>query len=149
MSCQFTVLFRAAGVGDSSSITALISPTTRGLREAMKAEGESEHMSRLSVSSRDVQTEATGTGLMLKKKMTETLICLTCCRKVNCPVYLFLRYRVQSPSGGGEEEDQGATEPDSEPRRRGGERGVSYSCISFQTHTNAHTFSMTGLCVSL
>lgn len=62
------MLFRAAGVGDSSSITALISPTTRGLREAMKAEGESEHMSRLSVSSRDVQTEATGTGLMLRKK---------------------------------------------------------------------------------
>ncbi|XP_044044328.1 protein downstream neighbor of son homolog isoform X1 [Siniperca chuatsi] len=38
-SYQFTVLFRAAGVGGSSSITALISPTTRGLREAMKAEG--------------------------------------------------------------------------------------------------------------
>uniref|UniRef100_A0A3Q0SSS3 DNA replication fork stabilization factor DONSON n=1 Tax=Amphilophus citrinellus TaxID=61819 RepID=A0A3Q0SSS3_AMPCI len=37
-SYQFTVLFRAAGLG-SSSITALISPTTRGLREAMKAEG--------------------------------------------------------------------------------------------------------------
>lgn len=39
--CQFTVLFRAAGLGGSSSITAFISPTTRGLREAMKAEGES------------------------------------------------------------------------------------------------------------
>ncbi|XP_059184139.1 protein downstream neighbor of son homolog [Centropristis striata] len=38
-SYQFTVLFRAAGLGGSSSITALISPTTRGLREAMKAEG--------------------------------------------------------------------------------------------------------------
>ncbi|KAK5847706.1 hypothetical protein PBY51_016814 [Eleginops maclovinus] len=38
-SYQFTVLFRAAGVGGSSSITALISPTTRGLRESMKAEG--------------------------------------------------------------------------------------------------------------
>uniref|UniRef100_A0A3Q4H5D8 DNA replication fork stabilization factor DONSON n=1 Tax=Neolamprologus brichardi TaxID=32507 RepID=A0A3Q4H5D8_NEOBR len=39
-SYQFTVLFRAAGLGGSSSITAFISPTTRGLREAMKAEGE-------------------------------------------------------------------------------------------------------------
>ncbi|KAL3045747.1 hypothetical protein OYC64_013911 [Pagothenia borchgrevinki] len=38
-SYQFSVLFRAAGVGGSGSITALISPTTRGLRESMKAEG--------------------------------------------------------------------------------------------------------------
>uniref|UniRef100_G3PRB3 Downstream neighbor of SON n=1 Tax=Gasterosteus aculeatus aculeatus TaxID=481459 RepID=G3PRB3_GASAC len=38
-SYQFTVLFRAAGLGGSSSITAAISPTTRGLREAMKADG--------------------------------------------------------------------------------------------------------------
>ncbi|XP_045904624.1 protein downstream neighbor of son homolog [Micropterus dolomieu] len=38
-SYQFTVLFRAAGLGGSSSITAFISPTTRGFREAMKAEG--------------------------------------------------------------------------------------------------------------
>uniref|UniRef100_A0A3B4XLF0 DNA replication fork stabilization factor DONSON n=1 Tax=Seriola lalandi dorsalis TaxID=1841481 RepID=A0A3B4XLF0_SERLL len=38
-SYQFTVLFRAAGLGGSTTITALISPTTRGLREAMKAEG--------------------------------------------------------------------------------------------------------------
>ncbi|XP_026219362.1 protein downstream neighbor of son homolog [Anabas testudineus] len=38
-SYQFTVLFRAAGLSGCSSITALISPTTRGLREAMKAEG--------------------------------------------------------------------------------------------------------------
>ncbi|KAM8721800.1 protein downstream neighbor of son homolog isoform 2-T2 [Acanthopagrus schlegelii] len=38
-SYQFTVLFRATGLGGSSSISALISPTTRGLREAMKAEG--------------------------------------------------------------------------------------------------------------
>lgn len=36
---QFTVLFRAAGLSGSGSISALISPTTRGLREAMKAEG--------------------------------------------------------------------------------------------------------------
>uniref|UniRef100_G1KD20 DNA replication fork stabilization factor DONSON n=2 Tax=Anolis carolinensis TaxID=28377 RepID=G1KD20_ANOCA len=36
---QFTVLFRAAGLGGSDVITALISPTTRGLREAMKSEG--------------------------------------------------------------------------------------------------------------
>ncbi|XP_033833279.1 protein downstream neighbor of son homolog [Periophthalmus magnuspinnatus] len=38
-SYQFTVLFKAAGLSGSNSITALISPTTRGLREAMKAEG--------------------------------------------------------------------------------------------------------------
>lgn len=36
---QFTVLFRAAGLAGSGSISAFISPTTRGLREAMKAEG--------------------------------------------------------------------------------------------------------------
>ncbi|KAM9820869.1 protein downstream neighbor of Son [Neosynchiropus ocellatus] len=38
-SYQFTVLFRAAGLNGSDCISALISPTTRGLREAMKAEG--------------------------------------------------------------------------------------------------------------
>nr|XP_028582916.1 protein downstream neighbor of Son [Podarcis muralis] len=36
---QFTVLFRAAGLAGSDVITALISPTTRGLREAMRNEG--------------------------------------------------------------------------------------------------------------
>ncbi|XP_006886809.1 PREDICTED: protein downstream neighbor of Son [Elephantulus edwardii] len=36
---QFTVLFRAAGFAGSDVITAFISPTTRGLREAMKNEG--------------------------------------------------------------------------------------------------------------
>jgi hypothetical protein len=36
---QFTILFRAAGLAGSDVITALISPTTRGLREAMKNEG--------------------------------------------------------------------------------------------------------------
>ncbi|XP_040836704.1 protein downstream neighbor of Son [Ochotona curzoniae] len=36
---QFTVLFRAAGLAGNDAITALISPTTRGLREAMKNEG--------------------------------------------------------------------------------------------------------------
>lgn len=38
-SYQFTVLFRAAGLSGSGSISAFMSPTTRGLREAMKAEG--------------------------------------------------------------------------------------------------------------
>ncbi|CAL1598253.1 unnamed protein product [Knipowitschia caucasica] len=38
-SYQFTVLFKAAGLCESKSITAQISPTTRGLREALKAEG--------------------------------------------------------------------------------------------------------------
>ncbi|XP_060689729.1 protein downstream neighbor of son homolog isoform X1 [Hemiscyllium ocellatum] len=36
---QFTVLFRAPGVAGSGVLTAVISPTTRGLREAMKNEG--------------------------------------------------------------------------------------------------------------
>ncbi|NXS44389.1 DONS protein, partial [Balaeniceps rex] len=36
---QFTVLFRAAGLAGSDVITAVISPTTRGLREAMRNEG--------------------------------------------------------------------------------------------------------------
>ncbi|KAF0880047.1 DONS protein, partial [Crocuta crocuta] len=36
---QFTILFRAAGLAGSDVITALISPTTRGIREAMKNEG--------------------------------------------------------------------------------------------------------------
>ncbi|KAG7463627.1 hypothetical protein MATL_G00178640 [Megalops atlanticus] len=38
-SYQFTVLFRAAGLSGSKGITAVLSPTTRGLREAMRAEG--------------------------------------------------------------------------------------------------------------
>ncbi|XP_061215069.1 protein downstream neighbor of Son isoform X1 [Neopsephotus bourkii] len=36
---QFTVLFRAAGLAGSDVITAVISPTTRGLRKAMRNEG--------------------------------------------------------------------------------------------------------------
>ncbi|XP_078264899.1 protein downstream neighbor of Son [Rhinoraja longicauda] len=36
---QFTVLFRAAGIAGSDVPTAVISPTTRGFREAMKDEG--------------------------------------------------------------------------------------------------------------
>jgi len=38
-SYQFTVLFRASGLSGTQGLTALLSPTTRGLREAMKAEG--------------------------------------------------------------------------------------------------------------
>ncbi|XP_066517280.1 protein downstream neighbor of son homolog [Hoplias malabaricus] len=38
-SYQFTVLFRAAGLSGAKGMTALLSPTTRGLREAMKADG--------------------------------------------------------------------------------------------------------------
>ncbi|NWI54498.1 DONS protein, partial [Calyptomena viridis] len=37
---QLTVLFRAAGLGGSAVPTALIAPTTRGLREALRAEGK-------------------------------------------------------------------------------------------------------------
>ncbi|KAL1022149.1 hypothetical protein UPYG_G00022790 [Umbra pygmaea] len=38
-SYQFTALFRAAGLAGNSHITALLTPTTRGLREALKADG--------------------------------------------------------------------------------------------------------------
>ncbi|KAJ6662415.1 hypothetical protein lerEdw1_011828 [Lerista edwardsae] len=41
---QFTVLFRAAGLAGSDVITALVTPTTRGLREAMKNEGIEFHL---------------------------------------------------------------------------------------------------------
>lgn len=37
---QFTALFRTAGLAGSDRITAIISPTTHGLREAMKTEGK-------------------------------------------------------------------------------------------------------------
>uniref|UniRef100_A0A4W5KEU5 DNA replication fork stabilization factor DONSON n=1 Tax=Hucho hucho TaxID=62062 RepID=A0A4W5KEU5_9TELE len=37
-SYQFTALFRASGLAGNSRITALLTPTTRGLREAMKAD---------------------------------------------------------------------------------------------------------------
>uniref|UniRef100_A0A8C5MTY4 DNA replication fork stabilization factor DONSON n=1 Tax=Leptobrachium leishanense TaxID=445787 RepID=A0A8C5MTY4_9ANUR len=43
--CQFTVLFRVAGLAGSDVITAVMSPSTRGLREAMKSEGELLHSS--------------------------------------------------------------------------------------------------------
>ncbi|XP_048834994.1 protein downstream neighbor of son homolog isoform X2 [Brienomyrus brachyistius] len=36
---QFTVLFRAAGMSGTDGITAVLSPSTLGLREAMRAEG--------------------------------------------------------------------------------------------------------------
>ncbi|EPQ04280.1 Protein downstream neighbor of Son [Myotis brandtii] len=36
---QFTILFRASGLAGNDVITALMSPTTRGIREAMKNEG--------------------------------------------------------------------------------------------------------------
>ena len=36
---QFSVLFRAAGVAGEDDSHALITPTTRGIREAMKKEG--------------------------------------------------------------------------------------------------------------
>ncbi|NXU11601.1 DONS protein, partial [Pardalotus punctatus] len=39
-SAQFSVLFRAAGLAGSDVPTAAIVPTTRGLREAMRSEGE-------------------------------------------------------------------------------------------------------------
>ncbi|XP_013421778.1 protein downstream neighbor of son homolog [Lingula anatina] len=36
---QFSVLFRAAGIGGSTDMDAILTPSTRGLREAMQAEG--------------------------------------------------------------------------------------------------------------
>ncbi|NXP27037.1 DONS protein, partial [Scytalopus superciliaris] len=39
-SSQFTVLFRAAGLAGSETLTAAIAPTTRGFREALRSEGK-------------------------------------------------------------------------------------------------------------
>nr|XP_033803284.1 protein downstream neighbor of Son isoform X2 [Geotrypetes seraphini] len=36
---QFTILFRAPGIAESDIVTAVMSPTTRGLRESMRKEG--------------------------------------------------------------------------------------------------------------
>uniref|UniRef100_A0A8D0L943 DNA replication fork stabilization factor DONSON n=1 Tax=Sphenodon punctatus TaxID=8508 RepID=A0A8D0L943_SPHPU len=66
---QFTVLFRAAGLADSDVITAVISPTTRGLREAMKNEGiefslpfveESRNRKRIGVEEQGVSSDDEG-----------------------------------------------------------------------------------------
>lgn len=37
---QFTVLFRAAGIGGVPEIHALLTPTTRGLRDVLQREGD-------------------------------------------------------------------------------------------------------------
>lgn len=63
-SYQFTTMFRASGLGGSSTITAFLSPTTRGLREAMKAEGIEFTMPLLEERRRSrEQTGSTGTTL--------------------------------------------------------------------------------------
>ena len=49
-------------------------------------------------------------------------------------VYLF-RYRVQSPSSGGGEEEQGPTAPNSSPRRRGAAQGESRRVSVFSFHS--------------
>lgn len=58
---QFTVLFRAAGLAGSDAVTALISPTTRGLREAMKNEGIEFSLPLIKENGR--KKEASGTSL--------------------------------------------------------------------------------------
>ncbi|KAI4591326.1 hypothetical protein MJG53_020335 [Ovis ammon polii x Ovis aries] len=50
---QFTILFRAAGLAGDDVITALISPTTRGIREAMKNEGKTIPLKEQAVSDED------------------------------------------------------------------------------------------------
>lgn len=37
---QFTVLFRAAGVGGKTSLHAIMTPTSRGIRESLRKEGK-------------------------------------------------------------------------------------------------------------
>ncbi|KAG8518551.1 Protein downstream neighbor of Son, partial [Galemys pyrenaicus] len=59
---QFTVLFRAAGLAGNDAITALISPTTRGIREAMKNEGIEFSMPLLNKNGRK-KKKASGTSL--------------------------------------------------------------------------------------
>ncbi|XP_052015103.1 protein downstream neighbor of Son isoform X2 [Apodemus sylvaticus] len=59
-SYQFTVLFRAAGLAGNSVITALISPTTRGLREAMRNEEESGHKKKVREPSLEYEEEQAG-----------------------------------------------------------------------------------------
>uniref|UniRef100_A0A8B9QUX2 Downstream neighbor of SON n=1 Tax=Anas platyrhynchos TaxID=8839 RepID=A0A8B9QUX2_ANAPL len=56
---QFTVLFRAAGLAGSDVITAVISPTTRGLREAMRNEAEADKSPEVSKSPEDGEEPAT------------------------------------------------------------------------------------------
>ncbi|XP_047421213.1 protein downstream neighbor of Son isoform X2 [Sciurus carolinensis] len=65
---QFTVLFRAAGFAGSSVITALISPTTRGLREAMKNEGIEFSLPLIEES--DQKKKAHGTSMELGEEQT-------------------------------------------------------------------------------
>uniref|UniRef100_A0A8D2DYK1 DNA replication fork stabilization factor DONSON n=1 Tax=Sciurus vulgaris TaxID=55149 RepID=A0A8D2DYK1_SCIVU len=60
---QFTVLFRAAGFAGSSVITALISPTTRGLREAMKNEGIEFSLPLIEESDQKKKAHGTSVGL--------------------------------------------------------------------------------------
>ncbi|KAG3283915.1 downstream neighbor of SON, transcript variant X1 [Ictidomys tridecemlineatus] len=63
---QFTVLFRAAGFAGSNVITALISPTTRGLREAMKNEGI--EFSLPLIEENDQKKKAHGTSMGLEEE---------------------------------------------------------------------------------
>ncbi|XP_036896470.1 protein downstream neighbor of Son isoform X2 [Sturnira hondurensis] len=59
--CQFTVLFRAAGLAGSRVATALMSPTTRGVREAMRSEGIEFSLPLIKESGHE--TKASGTSL--------------------------------------------------------------------------------------
>ncbi|KAG5215587.1 hypothetical protein JEQ12_001163 [Ovis aries] len=59
---QFTILFRAAGLAGDDVITALISPTTRGIREAMKNE-DIEFSLPLIKENGPEKRKASGTGL--------------------------------------------------------------------------------------
>lgn len=58
---QFTVLFRAAGLAGSAAATALMSPTTRGVREAMRNEGI--EFSLPLIKERGRETRASGTSM--------------------------------------------------------------------------------------
>ncbi|XP_047651717.1 protein downstream neighbor of Son isoform X3 [Phacochoerus africanus] len=59
---QFTILFRAAGLAGNDVMTALVSPTTRGIREAMKTEGIEFSLPLIKENGHE-KKEASGTGL--------------------------------------------------------------------------------------
>ncbi|ESO88901.1 hypothetical protein LOTGIDRAFT_106337, partial [Lottia gigantea] len=56
---QFTVLFRGQGIAGNSTITALLSPTTRGFREALKLEGIEYSMPILEKKKMNIEGETT------------------------------------------------------------------------------------------
>ncbi|XP_030851124.1 protein downstream neighbor of son homolog [Strongylocentrotus purpuratus] len=68
---HFTVLFRAAGIAATPTMHALMTPTTRGLREALKTEGISYTMPLHQEAPSPVETETTTATAGQQQKATE------------------------------------------------------------------------------